>query len=70
MGAGHAMTHVAQAVNPVTVGKVRARQDYYEQKLDSPCECGLCCLCHTSRRPTDKSLCFQVHGDAAFAGQV
>ena len=24
---------------------------------------------HARRRPTDKSLCFQVHGDAAFAGQ-
>ena len=23
-----------KAINPVTVGKVRARQDYYEQKLD------------------------------------
>ena len=53
-----------QAVNPVAVGKARARQqsrrigDYTSDEMEGSSKLG------------DKVLCVQIHGDAAFAGQV
>ncbi|XP_028669633.1 2-oxoadipate dehydrogenase complex component E1 [Erpetoichthys calabaricus] len=49
-----------EAINPVTVGKTRGRQQSKQEgdySLDS------------SARPGDKVLCLQVHGDASFSGQ-
>ena len=50
----HNPSHL-EAVNPVALGKVRAKQDD-----GGPMESG-------DRR---KTMCLQLHGDAAFAGQV
>lgn len=57
-----------EAVNPVTMGKARARlltrrDDPYNIKhLDPPTSPSSSC-------PPSKVLCLQVHGDAAFSGQ-
>lgn len=47
----------AEAVNPVALGKTRAKQ--YSLIRDSSPECVL----------GDKVMCVQLHGDAAFTGQ-
>ncbi len=52
-----------QAVNPIAVGKTRGRQQSqqsgdYIGEHDEP---GV---------PGDRALCLQIHGDAAFVGQV
>ncbi|XP_063782948.1 2-oxoadipate dehydrogenase complex component E1 isoform X2 [Pseudophryne corroboree] len=49
-----------EAINPVAVGKTRARQ---QSLLD-----GVYSLDSTAQ-PSDKVVCLQVHGDAAFCGQ-
>jgi probable 2-oxoglutarate dehydrogenase E1 component DHKTD1 len=64
---GQAKTHVSllhnpshlEAVNPVAMGKARARQMYLYDQGAHPAECYL----------GDKVLCVQMHGDAAFTGQ-
>lgn len=54
----HNPSHL-EAVNPVAMGKARARQMHlYDQGSNSECYLG------------DKVLCVQMHGDAAFTGQV
>ncbi|MGH0165811.1 UNVERIFIED_CONTAM: hypothetical protein FKN15_051067 [Acipenser sinensis] len=66
-GSGHPL-HVTmlpnpshlEAINPVTVGKTRGRQQYKQDGDYSP---------DSSAQPGDKVLCLQVHGDAAFSGQ-
>ncbi|MGH0121611.1 UNVERIFIED_CONTAM: hypothetical protein FKN15_006588 [Acipenser sinensis] len=66
-GSGHPL-HVTmlpnpshlEAINPVTVGKTRGRQQYKQDGDYSP---------DSSAKPGDKVLCLQVHGDAAFSGQ-
>jgi hypothetical protein len=46
-----------EAVNPVALGKTRAKQ--YALLKTSPEDCQL----------GDKVMCVQIHGDASFAGQ-
>jgi len=46
-----------EAVNPVALGKTRAKQ--YSLLKTSPDDCGL----------GDRVMCVQLHGDASFAGQ-
>ncbi|KAG8920567.1 hypothetical protein FRC02_000832, partial [Tulasnella sp. 418] len=46
-----------EAVNPVALGKTRAKQYGMLQNSDSTCALG------------DKVMCVQLHGDAAFTGQ-
>eukprot|EP00835_Amoeboradix_gromovi_P003247 NODE_207_length_14754_cov_0.677994.p2 type:complete len:927 gc:universal NODE_207_length_14754_cov_0.677994:611-3391(+) len=47
-----------EAVNPVALGRTRARQiQMYESNSEPDCRLG------------DKAMCVQVHGDAAFSGQ-
>ena len=54
----HNPSHL-EAANPVALGKARARQMYlYEEGKESDCYLG------------DRVLCVQMHGDAAFCGQV
>ena len=52
--------HVLQAVNPVAMGKTRARLQ--RQKSAN--------YATSDENKRHKSLCLQIHGDAAFAGQV
>jgi probable 2-oxoglutarate dehydrogenase E1 component DHKTD1 len=47
----------SEAVNPVAMGKTRAKQ--YSLLKTSPDDCKL----------GDKAMCVQIHGDASFAGQ-
>jgi 2-oxoglutarate dehydrogenase complex dehydrogenase (E1) component-like enzyme len=47
-----------EAVNPVAMGKTRAKQ-YYTLLKDSPDNCML----------GDQAMCVQLHGDASFTGQ-
>ncbi|MBN3302804.1 DHTK1 dehydrogenase, partial [Amia calva] len=49
-----------EAINPVTVGKTRGRQQSKEDGDYSP---------DSSAQPGDKVICLQVHGDASFSGQ-
>ncbi|XP_043944247.1 probable 2-oxoglutarate dehydrogenase E1 component DHKTD1, mitochondrial [Protopterus annectens] len=49
-----------EAINPVTVGKTRGRQQSRKDGDYSP---------HSSAKPGDKVVCLQVHGDASFSGQ-
>ncbi|XP_053834052.1 2-oxoadipate dehydrogenase complex component E1 isoform X1 [Vidua macroura] len=49
-----------EAINPVAVGKTRARQQTLLDGDYSP---------ESSAQPGDKVICLQVHGDAAFSGQ-
>jgi probable 2-oxoglutarate dehydrogenase E1 component DHKTD1 len=49
-----------QAVNPVVAGKTRARQRILREGDYSA---------EPNARPGDKSVCVQVHGDGAIAGQ-
>uniref|UniRef100_A0A8C8RNY5 2-oxoadipate dehydrogenase complex component E1 n=1 Tax=Pelusios castaneus TaxID=367368 RepID=A0A8C8RNY5_9SAUR len=49
-----------KAINPVTVGKTRGRQ---QSLLDGDYSAD------SSAQPGDKVICLQVHGDAAFSGQ-
>lgn len=66
-GAGHPL-HVTmlpnpshlEAINPVTQGKARARQQLKQEGDYSPDE---------NAQPGDKVVCLQVHGDASFPGQ-
>lgn len=51
-----------KAVNPVCAGKARARMQSRKTGDYNPVE--------ADGRCGDKILCFQVHGDAAFAAQV
>jgi probable 2-oxoglutarate dehydrogenase E1 component DHKTD1 len=55
----HNPSHL-EAVNPVAMGKARAKQMHlYEEVVSDPsCSIG------------DRVLCVQMHGDAAFTGQV
>jgi probable 2-oxoglutarate dehydrogenase E1 component DHKTD1 len=47
-----------EAINPVAVGKTRAKQVYlFDQYRNENCRLG------------DKYMCIQIHGDAAFCGQ-
>ncbi|KAJ3093151.1 putative 2-oxoglutarate dehydrogenase E1 component DHKTD1, mitochondrial [Quaeritorhiza haematococci] len=53
----HNPSHL-EAVNPVAMGKARARQMYlYEEGTETDCYLG------------DRVMCVQLHGDAAFTGQ-
>jgi 2-oxoglutarate dehydrogenase complex dehydrogenase (E1) component-like enzyme len=54
--------NVCQAVNPVCAGKVRGRMQSRQVGDYNPVE--------SDGRTGDNVLCFQVHGDAAFAAQV
>ena len=47
----------AEAINPIALGKARAKQ--YSLLKSSPADCAL----------GDRVLCVQVHGDASFTGQ-
>lgn len=47
----------AEAVNPVALGKTRAKQ--YSLLKTSPDDCKL----------GDRAMCVQIHGDASFTGQ-
>nr|XP_006633362.2 PREDICTED: probable 2-oxoglutarate dehydrogenase E1 component DHKTD1, mitochondrial isoform X1 [Lepisosteus oculatus] len=66
-GSGHPL-HVTmlpnpshlEAINPVTVGKTRGRQQSKKDGDYSP---------DSSGQPGDKVICLQVHGDASFSGQ-
>lgn len=66
-GAGHTL-HVTmlpnpshlEAINPVTQGKTRSRQQIKQDGDYSP---------DSSAKPGDKVICLQVHGDASFSGQ-
>ncbi|XP_067090136.1 2-oxoadipate dehydrogenase complex component E1 [Osmerus mordax] len=66
-GAGHPL-HVTmlpnpshlEAINPVTQGKARAREQLKQEGDYSP---------HENAQPGDKVVCLQVHGDASFSGQ-
>uniref|UniRef100_A0A4W5P4I8 2-oxoadipate dehydrogenase complex component E1 n=1 Tax=Hucho hucho TaxID=62062 RepID=A0A4W5P4I8_9TELE len=49
-----------EAINPVTQGKTRARQQLKQEGDYSPDE---------NAQPGDKVVCLQVHGDASFSGQ-
>ncbi|KAK7071265.1 putative 2-oxoglutarate dehydrogenase E1 component DHKTD1, mitochondrial [Halocaridina rubra] len=49
-----------EAINPVACGKTRARQKSLGEGHYSS---------YAYARPSDKVVCFQVHGDAALAGQ-
>ncbi|KAG8576947.1 hypothetical protein GDO81_010025 [Engystomops pustulosus] len=49
-----------EAINPVAVGKTRARQQSLCEGDYSP---------DSSAQPGDKVVCLQVHGDASFSGQ-
>ncbi|XP_069483890.1 2-oxoadipate dehydrogenase complex component E1 [Ambystoma mexicanum] len=49
-----------EAINPVVVGKARARQ---QSRLDGDYSYD------SSAQPGDKVVCLQVHGDASFSGQ-
>ena len=46
-----------EAVNPVAMGKTRAKQYSLIKEADPSCELG------------DKVMCVQLHGDASFTGQ-
>jgi probable 2-oxoglutarate dehydrogenase E1 component DHKTD1 len=48
-----------EAVNPVAAGKTRAKQTCFEESRGEP-----------ELIPGDTALCLQIHGDAAFSGQV
>jgi probable 2-oxoglutarate dehydrogenase E1 component DHKTD1 len=48
---------ITEAVNPVALGKTRAKQ--FALLKTSPAECKL----------GDKVMCVQLHGDASFTGQ-
>ena len=52
-----------QAANSIALGKTRAR----EQSL---CSGSYCSECVEPSYPGEKVLCLQIHGDAAFTGQV
>ena len=52
-----------QAANPIALGKTRAR----EQSLGSG---SYCSECVEPSYAGEKVLCLQIHGDAAFTGQV
>ncbi|KAL2093545.1 hypothetical protein ACEWY4_010857 [Coilia grayii] len=66
-GAGHPL-HVTmlpnpshlEAINPVTQGKARSRQQIKQDGDYSP---------DSGAQPGDKVICLQVHGDASFSGQ-
>jgi len=47
----------SEAVNPIALGKTRAKQYALLKKSPEDCQLG------------DKVMCVQVHGDASFAGQ-
>lgn len=49
---------LSQAANPVALGKARARQMTLMESHHEECFIG------------DKVMCLQIHGDAAFTGQV
>ncbi|XP_075064744.1 2-oxoadipate dehydrogenase complex component E1 [Mixophyes fleayi] len=49
-----------EAINPVAVGKTRARQQSLSDGVYSA---------DSSAQPSDKVVCLQVHGDASFSGQ-
>uniref|UniRef100_A0A674DAQ4 2-oxoadipate dehydrogenase complex component E1 n=1 Tax=Salmo trutta TaxID=8032 RepID=A0A674DAQ4_SALTR len=49
-----------EAINPVTQGKTRARQQLKQEGDYSPDE---------NAQPGNKVVCLQVHGDASFSGQ-
>ena len=51
------LTRDTEAINPIAMGKTRAKQ--YSLLKTSPKDCTL----------GDKVMCVQVHGDASFAGQ-
>ncbi|KAG5456304.1 MAG: LOW QUALITY PROTEIN: thiamine diphosphate-binding protein [Olpidium bornovanus] len=53
----HNPSHL-EAVNPVAMGKARAKQMYlFDKRTETDCHLG------------DRVMCVQLHGDAAFAGQ-
>lgn len=54
---GRVADSAAEAVNPVAMGKTRAKQ--YSLLKTSPEDCSL----------GDKVMCVQIHGDASFTGQ-
>ncbi|KAL4658454.1 putative 2-oxoglutarate dehydrogenase E1 component DHKTD1, mitochondrial [Arapaima gigas] len=49
-----------EAINPVTQGKTRGRQQHKQDGDYSP---------DSSAQPGDRIICVQVHGDASFSGQ-
>lgn len=51
------LTPSSEAINPVVLGKTRAKQYSLIHSSDSTCMLG------------DKVMCVQLHGDAAFTGQ-
>ena len=51
------MHHNTEAVNPVALGKTRAKQYSLLKTSPDTCELG------------DKVMCVQLHGDASFTGQ-
>ena len=51
------LNSVTEAVNPVAMGKTRAKQYSLIKEADPDCRLG------------DKVLCVQLHGDASFTGQ-
>lgn len=53
--------YILQACDPVAVGKTRAKQRYSEDGAYRT---------HPSGGNDHRVLCFQIHGDAAFSGQV
>lgn len=46
-----------EAINPVALGKTRAKQFALSKSLSQDCF------------PGDKVMCLQLHGDASFTGQ-
>ncbi|KAI9028944.1 oxoglutarate dehydrogenase, E1 component [Phycomyces nitens] len=52
----HNPSHL-EAINPVAMGKARAKQTDLLSKADDSCNLG------------DRVMCVQIHGDAAFSGQ-
>jgi probable 2-oxoglutarate dehydrogenase E1 component DHKTD1 len=54
---GFVTNQPSEAVNPVALGKTRAKQ--FSLLKTSPADCQL----------GDRALCVQLHGDASFTGQ-
>lgn len=48
---------LAEAIDPVALGKTRAKQFSLIKEADPDCKLG------------DKVMCVQLHGDASFTGQ-